>query len=151
EHQRKDGSWDLDPESRHVSEQMGSLKGGWTALALLALLNAGVSPDDAVVKLGLEHLRTIEPAQTYVVSLQTMVFVLAGKAADREAIQRNVDWLEKARIDGGKDKGGKPLPSGWTYKAIKATPDNSCSQYALLALHDAMLSGARVDTDALTK
>jgi hypothetical protein len=149
ESQLGDGSWDLDPESKMDHGEMGSFRGGWTALALLALLNSGVSPDDAVVKKGLEHLRAIEPAQTYVVGLQTMVFCQAGKAVDRERIQRNVEWLEKARLDGGKDKDGKPYPSGWTYKAIRGLPDNSCTQYALLGLHEALLAGAKVDRAGL--
>jgi hypothetical protein len=139
--QRGDGSWDVDDESRAAPGEMGQFRGGWTALALLALLNSGISADDPTVKKGLEHLRKIEPAQTYVVGLQTMVFALAGKAVDREAIQRNADWLLKARIDGDK--------MGWTYKAVRGTPDNSCSQYALLGLHEAMLAGARVDPAAL--
>src|SRR5262249_26217317 len=39
--------------------------GGWTALGALALLNAGVPPDDAMMERLLKYLRTVEPTQTY--------------------------------------------------------------------------------------
>src|SRR5438876_696579 len=48
--------------------------GGSTALALLALLNCGVKPDDPLIQRGLEYLRKVEPHDVYVVGLQTMVF-----------------------------------------------------------------------------
>src|SRR5262249_13043549 len=63
-------------------------KGGATALALLALLNAGVPPNDAVIKNGLGYLRGVKPRDTYVVALQTMVYCLAGE--DKQRIQENV-------------------------------------------------------------
>src|SRR5689334_16117547 len=52
----------------------GAKPGGCTALALLALLNSGVKPDDRIIQSGLSYLRQIEPRDTYVVGLQTMVF-----------------------------------------------------------------------------
>src|SRR5262245_48732885 len=48
--------------------------GGTTSLALLALLNCGLKPDDPIIQRGLEYLRKIPPESTYVVGLQTMVF-----------------------------------------------------------------------------
>ncbi|MGH9678253.1 MAG: DUF4159 domain-containing protein, partial [Candidatus Acidiferrum sp.] len=65
------GRWELDLEST-------ARPGGWSALAMLALLNAGVRPDDPIIKRGLDYLRGIPPTQTYVVGLQTMVFAKAG-------------------------------------------------------------------------
>src|SRR6476660_2729487 len=35
--------------------------GGTTALALLALLNCGVKPDDPVIQRGLDYLRKLDP------------------------------------------------------------------------------------------
>jgi hypothetical protein len=112
--------------------------GGQTSLALLALLNAGVPPDDPVGKRGLAFLRTIQPDQTYVVALQTMVFARAGQAADRERIQRNVDWLLAAHG-----------PNGWSYTRKAAAADNSNTQYALLGLHEGLLGGAKVKPEVL--
>jgi hypothetical protein len=130
------GNWE------HVDPSSQGHRGGWTALALLALLNAGVKPDDPMIERGLRFLRELPPRQTYVVSLQTMVFAEAGKSEDRERIQRNVDWLIAARVyDGGKLK-------GWTYGMGRGTlSDNSNTQYALLGLHAGQQVGARINHD----
>src|SRR4051794_27900394 len=66
------GNWEEDVDAKVLRP------GGWTSLALLALLNAGVSPNEAIIKRGLEYLRKVDPAQTYVVGLQTMVFAQTG-------------------------------------------------------------------------
>jgi hypothetical protein len=132
--QRKtDGSWE-------AGGGAVAYPGGWTSLALLALLNAGVDPKDPSIQRGLAYLRKIPPDRTYVVGLQTMVYCLAGEKADKERIQRNVNWLLSAR-----------LPTGWSYTsgARAGIADNSNSQYALLGLHEALLAGARVDRKAL--
>jgi hypothetical protein len=117
-----------------------SVPGGWSALAMLALLQSGVSPEDPLIQRGLEYLRSIAPAQTYVVGLQTMVYCLAGQEQDKGRIQKNVDWLIKARFMDGK----KLL--GWGYKGDHQAdrPDHSCTQYALLGLHEAHLAGAAI-------
>src|SRR5262249_17438959 len=86
------GNWESEDPNSH------QYPGGPTCLALLALLNAGVKPNDPVVERGLKYVRTLEPAKTYVVALQTMVFAEAGQNEDKERIQRNVDWLLAARV-----------------------------------------------------
>ncbi len=129
--QNNAGDWEnIEPNSRQYP-------GGWTSLALLALLNSGVPPEDPIIQRGLKSLRTIESNRTYVVGLQTMVFAQAGQAVDKERIQRNVDWLIAARsMNGGKLQ-------GWGY-GQRDGPDNSNSQYALLGLHEGYLAGAEV-------
>jgi hypothetical protein len=130
------GGWEhLDPVS-------AGYPGGWTSLALLALLNAGVKPDDPIIERGLRELRKIEPKQTYVVSLQTLAFAEAGRSQDRERIQRNVNWLINARVTDG----GNGL-RGWTYHLSRGTQmsDNSNTQYALLGLHAGNQAGAKID------
>jgi hypothetical protein len=115
--------------------------GGWSGLALLALLNAGVPPDDPVIQRGLVKLRQVEPRHTYVVALQTMVFVQAGFPVDRDRIKRNVDWLLRSRI-----------ARGWTYgpqQNDQARGDFSNTQYALLGLHEGIRSGVKVPEDDL--
>jgi hypothetical protein len=114
--------------------------GGVTALATLALLNAGVSSDDPLVQRCLKYLRTVELKRTYVVSLQTMVYVAAGQSEDRERIQRNVDWLLNAR----RFKQDRFI--GWGYDdSRKGDPaDNSNTDYAVLALHEGRLAGAGI-------
>ncbi len=111
--------------------------GGYTSLALLALLNCGVSPNHRDIQRGLNYLRTIPPRQTYVVGLQTMVYAQAGQAVDRDRIQTNVDWLVAARS-----------ANGWSY-GKGGDADNSNTQYALLGLHEGLLAGARVDPRVL--
>jgi hypothetical protein len=133
--QRKtDGSWEVG-----TGGMSGS--GGWTALALLALLNSGVKPEDEAVQRGLEYLRKVKSDRTYVVGLQTMVFCLARQPRDKEAIQRNVKWLLEAR-----------MPDGWSYTKLgsgSGTADNSNTQYALLGLHEAIQYGVKVDARTL--
>jgi hypothetical protein len=126
----RQGNWEIGGDAI-------TYKGGWTSLALLALLNAGVPPSDPVIQDGLKFLRKVEPSHTYVVGLQTMVFALAGEGVDAELIQRNVDWLVKTRV-----------PGGWNYG--RPTPaDNSNTQYALLGLHEGLRAGAKVDPEVL--
>src|SRR6516165_6162170 len=102
----------------------GTRPGGETALALLALLNAGVKPNDPVVERGLEYLRRIEPKDTYVVGLQTMVYAEVGDPRDGPRIQNNVDWLIRARVY----RNGQLR--GWGYREEGGTADNSNTQYA---------------------
>jgi len=134
--ERGKGHWELDVDGKVMRP------GGWTALALLALLNSGVPPSDPMIQRGLEYLRSVKPNQTYVVGLQTMVFAQAGQAVDRERIQQNVDWLVQAR-----------MPSGWSYSKMGGDRgnlgDNSNTQYALLGLHEGLLAGAKVDPETL--
>jgi hypothetical protein len=109
-------------------------------------MNAGAKPKDPAVQKGLAHLRTIEPAHTYVVALQTLIFLRAGEKADRKRIRRKVKWLLDAR-----------LADGWSYtkpstrRGAGGGGDNSNSQYALLALHEAGLAGYKIDPKALAK
>jgi hypothetical protein len=126
-----DGNWD-NAGGRPV--QMG----GASALAVLALLNAGVKPDGPVIQRGLRYLRSIPNQWTYVVALQTMAYAEAGQKEDRERIQRNADWLLANRIvDDGKLR-------GWAYPR-GASADNSNTQYALLGLHAAKAAGVKID------
>jgi hypothetical protein len=130
--QQRGGSWELGPE------KIG-YPGGSTSLVLLALLTSGVPPSDPAVQDGLAYLRTVPPAQTYVVGLQTMVFAMAKQPADRGRIRRNVEWLLKTR-----------MPDGWTYRGPGGIADGSNTQYALLGLHEGLRSGAAtIDPEVL--
>ncbi len=126
--QKPDGSW------TEYSPKMG----GVPALCTLALLNAGVDPDDECIKRALAYLRGLPLQWTYVVSLQTMVFCRAGKIGDLELVRRNVKWLQQAQNSGARDKGA------WAYDVRGGEADNSNSQFALLALYDAERAGVAV-------
>lgn len=133
--QRPDGSWEVNLPSPGV-------QGGWTSLAVLALLNAGVSVQDTSVAAGLAYLRKLEPSMTYVRALQTMVFVEAGKAEDRQRIHDNVKWLIDARVI----RNGQLI--GWSYnKGPSGTADNSNTQYALLGLWAGRQGGVDINRE----
>lgn len=125
--QKPNGGWD----------EYQLQQGGVTALCTLALLNAGVESDDDRIQRALRYLREIEPQHTYAASLQTMVFCAAEPRKDLLLIQRNVNWLEQTQVKGDVNKGG------WHYPGVSGAADNSNSQFALLALHEASLVGAR--------
>ncbi|MCR4412168.1 MAG: DUF4159 domain-containing protein [Thermoguttaceae bacterium] len=124
--QQANGGW---------AEHLG-YHGGVTALCTLALLNAGVPPDDEHVKRALAYLRRVPAERTYVTSLQTMVFCRAHPELDLPLIQRNVVALERWQIPEGQNRGAWAYPEG--------PGDNSNSQFALLALYDADRIGVKV-------
>lgn len=128
---RSDGSW---PEAPFPP-------GGVSSLVMLALLESGTPPDDTVIDRGLRYLRTIRPANTYVVSLQTMVYCLARPDDDKGRIRENVHWLEESQIKQGATVGM------WGYGAHNMRGDNSNTQYALLGLREAAEIGERVDPE----
>ncbi len=114
-------------------------KGGVTALAVVALLNCGVPPDDPLIQRCLKYLRTLEPTQSYTVGLQTMAFCLAGQKQDRQLILRNLKWIAQTHVEGG-----------WGYipgDATQRSPDNSINQYVLLGVHEARVAGFEVDRE----
>lgn len=131
---KKTGGWDP-VLARHAND------GGWTALALLALLNAGEPADSPVIKAGLDYLRKVDTRRTYVIALRLMVFCHAARK-DQERIRADVKYLEDAL-----------LPDGWTYHQIPAAltgnADNSNTQYALLGLHEATMAGVPVKKTTL--
>ena len=133
--QLPDGSWRA--EARH-SDDTGI---GATALVMLALANAGVEAGEPPMQRALEWLRVQQPNNTYGVSLQTMTLAMLAPDADRPTLERNVDWLEKAQVRQG------PSVGSWGYTQAGGEGDNSNSQFALLALHEASRAGIRVTDD----
>jgi hypothetical protein len=125
--------------------------GGITGLCTLALLNAGVDVQDETMQKPLAYLRSLAaantshavrgaPTQTYVVSLQTMVFCAAEPKKDLLLIRRLAKWLEDSQLLSGEGKGGWSYPS-----AAAASSDESNSQFALLALYEAERAGIKVN------
>jgi hypothetical protein len=130
--QEADGSWECAMRTQDT-------RAGATALVILALANAGMRSEDPALQKGLDWLRRQEPDETYSVSLQTVVLAMLSPDADRAILERNVDWLEKAQVSTG------PAMGSWAYGGNKkGTGDNSNSQFAVLALHEASRSGIRV-------
>jgi prenyltransferase/squalene oxidase-like repeat protein len=116
--------------------------GGLTALVTLALLNCGESKDDPRIAKALDYLeRMPDPQQTYSTSLQIMAFCQADPAKYKLKIARLARWLEghQIRAAGNDGKGG------WSYSASRDRADNSNTQFAMLALHEAERAGVKVD------
>src|SRR5262245_18222601 len=118
------------------------LTGGQTCLAMLALLNCGVKPDDPLIQDGLRVVRNLPPRGTYVVALQTMVLAEFKDPRDKLQIQSNVDWLLA------------PLKNanftGWSYQPEfnMHGGDFSNTQYALLGLQSGRQAGANIPDQA---
>jgi hypothetical protein len=112
-----------------------AMLGGNTALATLALLSCDLPPDDPAIAAGISVLRDLPPKDTYVVALQTMCFQLAGAKRNFNLIQRNADWLMRARNANGSWSYGLQSRGGF---------DNSNTQYALLGLHAAQEAGVKI-------
>ncbi len=110
--------------------------GGVTALCALAMISAGVEPDDRSLQAALGSLRNLgNPNSTYSTSLQTMAFCASEPDLDRLSIRQNVAWLESAQTADG----------GWGYQQNAGGADESNTQFAMLALHEAETVGVSVD------
>ncbi len=136
-------NWDKDTHwESFVITSLTEMKGGITALATLALLNAGVKPTDDAVAKPLEFLRKMEPKKTYVVALANLCFAELRDPKDLARVQANTDWLLKSAVR----RGGKIV--GWSYPfADDHPPDASNTQYALLGLYAAKQCGVKVPDD----
>jgi hypothetical protein len=136
--QQNNGGWEVDQDAALQA------LGGRTALAVVALLNAGVRPEDPMIQKGLRYLRGLNSDSTYVRALQTMAFAEARSKEDQQRIQENIDWLIKARVlVGGELRGWGYTPAG----TATGTTDNSNSQYAVLGLFAGRHAGAVVPRD----
>ena len=187
--QQPDGSW----AGFHRREYPA----GETALATMALLKAGVRPDDPRIADAFAWLRrTHRPKRTYEVGVVLMAIAAkydhgdddpaatpsadapvkpstpAVSAADREWMQREVEFLEKNRLAPGKAAGSASEGGGWGYPGgapgLAAAPfvtkdaipqelwvDVSNTQYAVFGLRAAARCGVPVAkstwSDALTQ
>ena len=138
--QRSDGSWEEDAYRQYAP--------GTTSLCLLALLSAGMTPDDGAVSRGLHYIEQFTPEaqqrQTYPIALQTMVFCQADPEKYRARIEENVEALLR-----GQFRTENPYNGGWSYSDLRqnfsyAAADNSNSQFAVLALYEAQKAGIEI-------
>ncbi len=129
--QRLNGSWD----------DCSFQQGGTTALATLALLNVGVSPDDAHLKRAIDRVREIPLDYTYAVSLKIQALVAANPQRHRDEIKKAAAWLTRAQQANGM----------WGYGLVGGRTDFSNTQFALLGLHEASRGGLRVSNSVWVK
>lgn len=134
-----DGSWHSEVQKDHVI--------GITSLAVLALINSGMTSRDTPVKKGLEFLRRVpsgEPRQTYDAALMIMAFVAAKDPSrtDLARIARLAAWLEDTQTKNGNNLGG------WSYGDVGlGGGDPSNAQFAVLGLREAAEAGIPVKPD----
>lgn len=114
--------------------------GGVTCLCTLALLNSGVGTDDPAIRNALELIRDIDldgQSKTYVVALKCMVLAGAEPEKDLPKIRECVKWLEQTQVREGSRDGSWAYPSRYG--------DNSNTQFAVLALHEAERVGVEAN------
>ena len=126
------GSWEPRPWPSGQSRQ----DGGYTALAVLALRSAGLSPQDPRLKPSISLLSQMEPSGTYARSIRAMVWSRMPESS-RPLLEEDARWLIKA---------WSPRSAGWDYRSnpTSSRRDNSITQIALLALHAAAERGIEV-------
>ena len=122
--QLRDGSW----------RTYRAFDGGTTALATLALVNAGESADSPVIQRSLSQIEAAPRDYTYVVSLRVMALATVDPDGKRykNLVQRDINWLLEGQYANG----------SWGYP--KGLGDASNSQFAILALHEASKMGIKV-------
>ena len=136
--QEADGAW----RGERVGQQVGV-----TSLVLLALLNTGMTAQDAPVQRGLEWLRANHSELTYEVSLKIQAFAAAkdGKT-DVARVATLVRVLESGQLANGSWTYG-PNPRG----LFNAAGDRSNAQFAVLGLREAQEMGVPVSLDVWRK
>jgi len=99
---------------------------GWTAIVLLALLEAGVSPQDERIADAVESLAKASPDGTYAIATRAMVW---STLPDRyhPLLERDARWLLEAF---------SPASGGWDYRKQPESRrrDNSITQFGSIAL-----------------
>jgi Domain of unknown function (DUF4159) len=135
--QQADGSW---PEFSRDGYPKGT-----SAIATLALITAGESPDDPVIRKALANLEEADAwqlKQIYCVALQTMAFAAADPERYKARLVDNVRYIEDSQVQ---NPAAGPTLGGWSYTLNDSRPpDNSNSQYALLGLNAANEVGVEV-------
>ena len=129
--QSSDGHWENGLNAMYPT--------GPTALVTLALLNVGMTPQDAPIQKALDFLRSKPtPEMTYEAGLQLMVYAAAkDEKRDRARMLSIVRKLEEAQDTTG------PHPGWWTYRLSPNShgSDHSNAQYAVLGLREAAFAG----------
>jgi hypothetical protein len=133
------GNWEGIGTTGKLISYAADQNGGVTALATLALLTSGLTPDHKAVAAALDYIRSLPNKRTYVVGLTTMALAEAKQPRDLVRIEQNVTWFfENATYRGGK-------LAGWGYPHEgRMFVDGSNTQYALLGLYAAKQAGVKI-------
>ncbi len=129
--QSPDGHWECGLNAMYPT--------GPSALATLALLNIGMTPQDPPIQKALDFLRSKSaPETTYEAGLQLMVYAAAkDEKRDRARMLAIVRKLEDAQDTNGLH------PGWWGYRLSPGShgSDHSNTQYAVLGLREAAFAG----------
>ncbi len=124
----------MEPAGHFHPEQPGSKSGGASALATLALLEAGLTHNNPQIQAALRYLETREMPFVYSRALRANVYAhLVSRVRDRqlqahfrELLRRDMRWLEQAMSE-----------DGWYHygaKTGRGQGDHSCSQFGVLGM-----------------
>ncbi|MFW6133789.1 MAG: DUF4159 domain-containing protein, partial [Planctomycetota bacterium] len=136
--QQGDGRW-----RRHHRRSVP--RGGTTALALFALLEAGENPRAEHMRKGLEYLAAVETNNLYTVATRTMVL---GQVAE---LWKDNPWTDQLRKDVAWLLRGAARYGAWGYGGPERYGDNSCAQFALMALWQADRAGLNIPPAVLRR
>ena len=138
------GHWEQSNDPPEYQPGRRDYYGANTIMACLAMLYAGVDPDNELLAGPLSWLTETPIHATYTYGLRAHVFALAPRSRYRKALIRDVQWLVEAV---GRERHGK---YAGTYDYITRPDgsrnryDNSNSQYGLLGVWAAALAGVEI-------
>lgn len=142
--------------------------GGTTALSLLALLKCGKKPDDPAIEKGFQFLMAETPSKVYTVALEILALEarFQPKPEQLEKEKRPYATVARDRFQKIARPEDKKLlddlvrwllahqeKNVWRYPSVAAevNQDNSCTQYAVMALKAASRLGADVPEETWKK
>ncbi|MFO0979621.1 MAG: DUF4159 domain-containing protein [Planctomycetaceae bacterium] len=143
--QNDDGSW-------QGSGNLLSFRVGVTSLAVMAQINCDIPVDSPEVQRGLDYLRSlpVEGIQGHAGIYETSLAVMALCAADQ--LDRDLPRIQLyARLIEQSQEQKGPAAGYWGYQISQGGTgfggDASNGQYAVLALRDAAMAGAKVSRE----
>lgn len=128
-----DGHWPYSDEQ---------FQSGADALAVLALLQAAVPPDDPSIAPTIAALADDRDRWTYTISLKIAVLAAADPVRHRPHISRAAQSLARMQLPNGMWSYGSMDPRG-----ALGQGDNSNTQFALFGLHEAARAGEKINPD----
>lgn len=121
--------------------------GGQTALATFALLEAGISPNNPNLRKALDFLVKVKRRNLYVVTIRIMTLSEAlaqsKRLPYRSCLEKDLEWLIRGNA--------ARRCGAWGYSGPDKFGDNSCSQFALLALWEADRCGMKIDPSLIRR
>ena len=148
--QRPEGRWEPDAQRKGVShgdhpKMQGAAWGGFSAIAVYALLAAGENPQDPRLAKGIEFLKGADITGVYALGMRCLVWQEMPQSAEvRVLAKRDAERLVNTVNRGGAGKGG------WDYDDPTGKGgriDHSVSQYGVLGLWATSQCGYEVNPD----